>query len=163
MVGAGTHKGRRVAIIGGVLVVAVAAFVVVAARHPGPALDASKLATVERGDLARSVVATGRIQPLAKVEVKSKASGIVKRLLVDYGDRVKAGQVLAELDREQLERIGADRIPQLHQVRLVIAAEHQTGLGVDPHALGGLTSDVRDQIQLPRPAPGDHLRARVHD
>ncbi len=103
MVSAGTHKGRRVAIAGGVLVVAVAAFVVVAARHPGPALDASKLATVERGDLARSVVATGRIQPLAKVEVKSKASGIVKRLLVDYGDRVKAGQVLAELDREQLE------------------------------------------------------------
>ncbi len=103
MVSAGTHKGRRAAIAGGVLVAAVAAFVVVAARHPGPALDASKLATVERGDLARSVVATGRIQPLAKVEVKSKASGIVKRLLVDYGDRVKAGQVLAELDREQLE------------------------------------------------------------
>jgi len=84
-------------------VVAVAAFVVVAARQPGRGLDPSKLATVERGDLARSVVATGRIQPLAKVEVKSKASGIVKRLLVDYGDRVKAGQVLAELDREQLE------------------------------------------------------------
>jgi HlyD family secretion protein len=103
MVKAETQKGRRVAIAGGVLVVAVAAFVVVAARHPGRVLDASKLATVERGDLARSVVATGRIQPLAKVEVKSKASGIVKRLLVDYGDRVKAGQVLAELDREQLE------------------------------------------------------------
>ncbi len=85
------------------MVVAVAALAVVAARHPGRVLDPSKLATVERGDLARSVVATGRIQPLAKVEVKSKASGIVKRLLVDYGDRVKAGQVLAELDREQLE------------------------------------------------------------
>ncbi|PYQ16595.1 MAG: efflux RND transporter periplasmic adaptor subunit, partial [Acidobacteria bacterium] len=103
MTHAGTHKGRRAAIAGGGLVVAVAAFVVVAARQPGRGLDPSKLATVERGDLARSVVATGRIQPLAKVEVKSKASGIVKRLLVDYGDRVKAGQVLAELDREQLE------------------------------------------------------------
>jgi HlyD family secretion protein len=37
------------------------------------------------------------------VEIKSKASGIVEKLYVDYGDRVKAGQVLAELDREQLE------------------------------------------------------------
>ncbi len=99
----GTQKGRRLAIVGGGLVPAVAAFVIVAARHTGRAVDPSKLARVERGDLARSVVATGRIQPLAKVEVKSKASGIVKRLLVDYGDRVKAGQVLAELDREQLE------------------------------------------------------------
>ncbi len=37
------------------------------------------------------------------MEIKSKASGIVKRLFVDYGDRVKEGQILAELDREQLE------------------------------------------------------------
>jgi HlyD family secretion protein len=100
----GTQKGRRrVAIAGGILVLGVTAFVIVAARRTGRAVDPSKLARVERGDLARSVVATGRIQPLAKVEVKSKASGIVKRLLVDYGDRVKEGQVLAELDREQLE------------------------------------------------------------
>jgi HlyD family secretion protein len=99
-----TQKGpRRLAIAGGILLVGVTAFVIVAARRTGRALDPSKLARVERGDLARSVVATGRIQPLAKVEVKSKASGIVKRLLVDYGDRVTVGQVLAELDREQLE------------------------------------------------------------
>ena len=66
-------------------------------------VDSSKLATVVRGDLARSVVATGKIQPLAKVEVKSKASGIVKQLLVHYGDRVRQGQVLAELDKEELQ------------------------------------------------------------
>jgi HlyD family secretion protein len=67
-----------------------------------PEIDPSKLAEVERGDLARSVVATGKIEPLAKVEVKSKASGIVKQLFVDYGDTVKQGQVLAELDKEEL-------------------------------------------------------------
>ena len=74
-------------------------------RRPrgGKEIDPSRLAAVEKGDLARSVVATGKIQPLTKVEIKSKASGIVKKLFVDYGDRVKEGQVLAELDREQLE------------------------------------------------------------
>jgi len=49
------------------------------------------------------VVATGKIQPLSKVEIKSKASGIVKKLYVDYGEWVKQGQLLAELDKVQLE------------------------------------------------------------
>jgi HlyD family secretion protein len=66
-------------------------------------IDPSKLARVERGDLARSVVATGKIEPLAKVEIKSKASGIVKQVFVDYGDRVRQGQVLVELDKEELQ------------------------------------------------------------
>src|SRR5574337_602792 len=74
-----------------------------AALSPSRAIDPSKLASVERGDLARVVVATGKIQPLSKAEIKSKASGIVKKIYVDYGDRVKAGQILAELDKIQLE------------------------------------------------------------
>jgi HlyD family secretion protein len=73
------------------------------AFRSNPTIDPAKLSMVEGGDIARSVVATGKIEPLAKVEVKSKASGIVKRLHVDYGDFVERGQVLAELDREELE------------------------------------------------------------
>ena len=49
-------------------------------------------------DLAKSVVATGKVEPITKVEVKSKASGIVKKLLVDYGDKVKKGNLLAVID-----------------------------------------------------------------
>jgi HlyD family secretion protein len=49
------------------------------------------------------VVATGKIEPITKVEIKSKASGIVKKLYVEAGDRVKAGQLLAELDKEEIE------------------------------------------------------------
>jgi HlyD family secretion protein len=101
--GNGRRKGRkRLAIIGGAVAV-LAVFAFMAARNGGKPIDPSRLATVERGDLARSVVATGKVQPLTKVEIKSKASGIVERLYMDYGDRVKEGQVLAELDREQLE------------------------------------------------------------
>ena len=73
-----------------------------AALRPNNQIDPSKLANVTRGDLARSVVATGKIQPRAKVEAKSKASGIVKQILVDYGAFVKEGQVLVELDKEEL-------------------------------------------------------------
>jgi HlyD family secretion protein len=80
-----------------------AGFALRGALKTDPKIDASKLVSVEKGDLARSVVATGKIQPRSKVEVKSKASGIVKKLLVDYGDWVKTGQVLAELDKEELQ------------------------------------------------------------
>jgi HlyD family secretion protein len=48
------------------------------------------------------VVATGKIEPITKVEVKSKASGIVQKLLEDYGEKVKKNQVLAELDKEEI-------------------------------------------------------------
>ena len=72
------------------------------ASSGGTKIDPSKLAKVE-GDLAKSVVATGKIEPITKVEVKSKASGIVKKLYVDYGDKVKKGQVLAELDRDEIQ------------------------------------------------------------
>ncbi len=93
-----------------IIYVSIAALVVIgggygvyAALKPSRIIDPSKIASVEKGDLARVVVATGKIQPLSKVEVKSKASGIVKKLYVDYGDRVKQGEVLADLDKVQLE------------------------------------------------------------
>jgi HlyD family secretion protein len=78
---------------------------VYAALRPSHDIDPSKLAGVERGDLARVVVATGKIQPLSKVEVKSKASGMVKKLYVDYDDKVKEGQTLMELDKVQLQAV----------------------------------------------------------
>jgi HlyD family secretion protein len=101
--GNGRKKKRRWIAFATLGVAVLAVLGLVAARSGGKAIDPSKLAAVEKGNLAKSVVATGKIQPLTKVEIKSKASGIVKRLFVDYGDRVKEGQVLAELDREQLE------------------------------------------------------------
>ena len=102
----GKHRrksGRWVALA---LVVAIVAggVVLVGAKLRAPKeIDPTKLTTVDRGDIARSVVATGKVQPRFKVEVKSKASGIVQKVLVDYGQYVKTGQVLVELDKEELQ------------------------------------------------------------
>ncbi len=65
-------------------------------------IDAEKLAKVERIDLARSVVATGKIEPVTQVEIKSKASGIIEKLPVNVGDFVHKGQVICELDQNDL-------------------------------------------------------------
>ncbi len=99
----GKKSRRRWIILAVVLVALTGAGVVVrGALKPNNTIEASKLSTIERGDIARSVVATGKIQPRSKVDVKSKASGIVKKLYVDYGEYVKEGQLLAELDKEEL-------------------------------------------------------------
>jgi HlyD family secretion protein len=86
---------------------------VIAATRGGTKIDPSKLAKVEKGDLAKSVVATGKVEPITKVEIKAKASGIVKKLYVDAGDRVKKGQLLAELDKEEIEARVAQAKAQL--------------------------------------------------
>lgn len=101
----GKKKRRRLIIWSSVVAVIVLliAVGVIVAKSGGTKIDPSKLAKVERGDLAKSVVATGKVTPITKVEVKSKASGIVKKLLVDYGDHVKKGQLLAQLDKVEIE------------------------------------------------------------
>jgi len=97
-------KSRKLLWIFGALVIltgsGVTGFVVMS--RPTNEIDSSRLATVERGDIARSVVATGRIEPITKVEIKSKANGIIKELKVQVGDVVAPGQTLAELDKENL-------------------------------------------------------------
>jgi HlyD family secretion protein len=103
---------RNLWIWGGIslLILAVILGVAVAARGNSTKLEPSQLAKVERGDIARSVVATGKVQPITKVEVKSKASGIVTRLDTDINAHVKQGQTLAQLDQiEILAQVSAQK------------------------------------------------------
>jgi HlyD family secretion protein len=96
------HRKRWILIGIGVVIVLLIAVGVIAAARGTTKIDPSKLAKVERGDLAKSVVATGKVEPITKVEVKSKASGIVTKLYVDTGSHVKKGQLLAQLDKEEI-------------------------------------------------------------
>jgi HlyD family secretion protein len=102
---AGSRKGKWFWIwIGvGALVVLLVAGVALAAMMKRGTIDANHLAKVTKGDVAKSVVATGKIQPITKVEVKSKASGIVEQLFVDINRTVKKGQPLAQLDKQEIE------------------------------------------------------------
>jgi HlyD family secretion protein len=91
----------------GLLVVAIVVLAALAAgysrlRGGPPAIDAARIVTAEQGALVVSVVATGKVEPITKVEIKSKANGIIERLHVDVDEVVQPGQVLAELDREIL-------------------------------------------------------------
>ena len=71
----------------------------------GDADEAPSIQTtaVVRGDLMISAEATGTVEPIRKVEVKSKASGEVLRLHVDIGDEVEPGALLAEVDPRDVQ------------------------------------------------------------
>jgi HlyD family secretion protein len=85
-----------------VLTLGAAAWAYVAAGRGTTTYDETRIVTAERGGMVRSVVATGKIEPVTKVEIKSKANGIIERLLADVDQRVTPGQVLVELDKENL-------------------------------------------------------------
>lgn len=55
-------------------------------------------AAVERGEIARLVVATGTVNPVTTVQVGTYVSGPIKELFVDFNSAVKKGQRLAQID-----------------------------------------------------------------
>jgi HlyD family secretion protein len=108
-------KSRKLIVIILLLVIVVGAGVysVSVMSRPASEIDPSRLTTVQRGDLARSVVAIGKIEPISKVEIKSKANGIIKEIKVQIGDIVQEGQILVELDKENLQA-------RLHEARAAL-------------------------------------------
>src|SRR6185436_16069124 len=94
---------RWVWVIGLLFVLGGAAYFSVKAVGKGSTkIDPAKLVKVERIDLTRSVVAVGKIEAANKVEIKSKASGIIEKLPFDVGQVVRQGQVICKLDENDL-------------------------------------------------------------
>ena len=138
--GNGKKKKKRWLYIGGsILGILVIVFGVVAFTRGGTKIDSSKLAKVDRGDLAKSVVATGKIEPIIKVEIKSKASGIVKKWNVDAGQNVKAGTVLVELDKAEIEAQVRQTKAQLEAAQ---ASEHAAVADYERAKVDAISPDV---------------------
>lgn len=102
---------------------------------PAPVPVAYETAPVTRRDLENAVTASGRVEPKASVDVGAQVSGQLRRLLVQPGDRVRAGQLLAEIDAEvqaaqveglqaELARLAAERTELQAQLGF---AERQAG------------------------------------
>jgi HlyD family secretion protein len=108
-------------------------------RSRGNNKDIPPLVTVREGPLALKVSETGTVQPLLQVEVKSKVGGRIKRMYVDEGDWVKAGQIVAELEVPELERQADQTRAQVDAARARVneeraaltLAERQTAAELD--------------------------------
>lgn len=64
-----------------------------------------KFAAVDKGDVTQTVSANGTLNPLVLVNVGTQVSGTVRKLYVDFNDKVAAGQKLLELDQSLLETV----------------------------------------------------------
>ena len=62
-----------------------------------------EMAAVDTMTISSSITATGTVEPVTSVEVGTQVSGIINEILVDYNDVVKRGQVIAILDKTNLE------------------------------------------------------------
>ncbi|MFN3683419.1 MAG: efflux RND transporter periplasmic adaptor subunit [Fimbriimonadaceae bacterium] len=104
---------RKVLVFGFVLVVLVCAFggyavklYLAAQKKP----EQARAVRVERGELEVKVVETGTVDAVKSVEVKSRVAGRLARLLVDEGDEVTAGQLIALIDPKETQfRVEMDR------------------------------------------------------
>jgi HlyD family secretion protein len=83
--------------------------------EPGETQEIRKTADrapVERRDLEIRAEASGQIEPLRMVEVKSRVAGELKRITLETGDSVRQGELIAEIDprdvRNAFEQAGAD-------------------------------------------------------
>lgn len=86
---------------GVVVIVAIAAWLLSGAKKEHPITF--ETAKVDTATIQNSITATGSIEPVTSVTVGTQVSGIINKIYVDYNSIVKKGQVIAELDRTNLE------------------------------------------------------------
>ncbi|MDZ7304169.1 MAG: efflux RND transporter periplasmic adaptor subunit [candidate division KSB1 bacterium] len=80
-----------------------------------------RTATITRGDLTVLVSANGKVEPIRKVEVKSKASGQILMMPVEEGDRVKKGDLIARIDETDLRNAYEQAVADLEVAKATVA------------------------------------------
>ena len=82
--------------------------------------------TVEQNSLGRTISLSSELVPFQEIDVFAKEAGFVKRLNVDYGTRVKAGQIIASLEIPELEaQLKEDQAEIANASDLMTRAQHE--------------------------------------
>ena len=124
--------GKRKFILFGVVVLAAAAAAIAGWRILAkPAAPAYTAAEVRRGDLTKTISATGKLQAVTTVQVGSQISGIISELHADFNTQVRKGQVIARLDPSQLEAQLTQAQANLQGARARVQNAQMTVLSAD--------------------------------
>jgi RND family efflux transporter MFP subunit len=95
----------------------------VQASSPGITVGVTK---VIKKSLGRDITLSSELVPFQEIDVYAKESGYVKKLLVDYGTHVKAGQVMAVLEIPELEaQLQEDEAEIKNAGNQVVRAQHE--------------------------------------
>lgn len=91
----------------------------------GPAITVGVTKVVKKS-LGRQITLSSELVPFQEIDVYAKESGYVKKLMVDYGTRVKAGEVMAILEIPELEaQLQEDRAEIKNALNEVTRAQHE--------------------------------------
>src|SRR6184192_605786 len=82
----------------GVIIVALLIILFVVRRCTSSSATEFQTATVTRGPITQAVTATGTLNPVVNVQVGSQVSGNIAKLFADFNSKVKAGDVVAQID-----------------------------------------------------------------
>ncbi|MFG6399936.1 MAG: efflux RND transporter periplasmic adaptor subunit, partial [Parabacteroides distasonis] len=94
---------KKKLIMGGVAVILIAGGVFFFTGKSSKGRIKLENAKVGRSTITNTVTATGTVEPVTEVEVGTQVSGIIDKLYADYNDVVKAGQLIAEMDKINLQ------------------------------------------------------------
>ena len=94
-------KKRNILIAVAIVVVGIVVWLIV--RPSGKERIQLGTAAVSRITISNSVTATGTVEAVTQVDVGTQVSGIIDKLYADYNDHVKAGQLIAEMDKVTLQ------------------------------------------------------------
>ncbi len=104
-------------ILGALVIVAIVVFLVASNGSASKGEDV-KTVPIKKGNIVDKALAIGKIEPKREISVKSKISGIIKKIYVEIGDPVKIGDPLFDIapDPTPLEYAEAKRQVELAQV-----------------------------------------------
>ncbi len=132
-------KLRRAALIAAAIGLIVVTLLLVLRPKPLPV----DLLHVQASDVQTSVVASGRVLPPAKVEVGATITGRVASVRVREGARVKAGEVLVELERSELAATAAQARAAVARARARVASVRTLALPTAQAALRQAEANLR--------------------
>ena len=118
----GSRRGARWAALGGALALVAAVAAVWWWTHPGTQIR-YVTAPVTRGTIARTVVATGTVNPVLTVIVGSYVSGVIQSESCDFNTRVTKGQLCAKIDPRPYQTIVDENAAQLAVARAQLAKD----------------------------------------
>ena len=101
----------------GLIVVSGGGFYFTRMKSAKPAISVGRVVTAETGDVALIVSESGTLEPVIKVDVKSRVAGRLSRFYVKPGDLVAAGQLLATVDPKEVAREVAGIAAQVRSAR----------------------------------------------
>lgn len=159
-------------LVPGLVIVAIAGAALYVHRTLAADGETAVTEIIIRRALEETVTATGKIQPRAYVDVGAQASGQLQRILVQVGDVVQQGQLLAEIDPQvqaakvdadeaQLAQYNANLVEQEANVEFARATLGRHAKLVADNGISKMTFDERTRDVRTSAAKADAIRAQI--